>query len=161
MARISATEAGSANMLAFLDLIAWSEIGPALLAETDDGYNVLVGSMPNALKTFPSYAKHPDLLDAQLNSTAAGRYQFIWPTWRGLTQMLKFADFSPVNQDRGAIELVKECGGVEPVEAGNIALAIERCNRIWASLPGANYGQPEHKLTALLAAYAQQRGMYG
>lgn len=34
------------NISAFLVMIAWSEIGPTLLEETDDGYNVLVGSTP-------------------------------------------------------------------------------------------------------------------
>jgi hypothetical protein len=36
----------SPNLKAFLDMIAWSEIGPALLAKSDNGYNVCVGSTP-------------------------------------------------------------------------------------------------------------------
>ena len=157
MARIDA----SGNMKAFLDLIAWSEIGPAMLAETDDGYNVLVGSLPNALKTFTDYSKHPDMLDRHLNSTAAGRYQFIWPTWRGLQQILHLPDFSPVSQDRGAIELIKECGAVASVEMAEISHAISLCSRIWASFPGAGYGQPEHSVSDCMTAYAQLRQVYG
>ncbi|TPQ32162.1 glycoside hydrolase, partial [Burkholderia ubonensis] len=44
MARISVAAAGGKNRVAFLDTVAVSEIGAALLAKSDDGYNVLVGS---------------------------------------------------------------------------------------------------------------------
>ena len=30
---------------------------------------------------------------------------------------------------------------------GDIRQAIDRCSNIWASLPGAGYGQFEHRLT--------------
>ena len=39
--RMSANEA---NRKAFRGMIAWSEIGPALLKVSNDGYNVCVGS---------------------------------------------------------------------------------------------------------------------
>jgi muramidase (phage lysozyme) len=160
MARIDATTAGGIQVLAFLDTLAWSEIGAAMLAESDDGYNILVGSLPGALKTFPSYTKHPDLLDAKLDSTAAGRYQIIWPTFRGLEQILKLPDFGPVSQDRCAIELVDECGALSHVKSGDTQGAVLLCNRIWASLPGANYGQPEHSMYDTLAAYAAALARY-
>ena len=62
------------NQKAFLDMIAFSEIGPALLAKSDDGYDVLVGSTPDRPLLFTSYAEHPNILNAACNSTAAGRY---------------------------------------------------------------------------------------
>ena len=31
------------------------------------------------------------------------------------------------------------------IDRGDIRQAIDRCNNIWASLPGAGYGQFEHK----------------
>jgi muramidase (phage lysozyme) len=82
MARISVDQAGSINALAFLDAVAVSEIGRTMLAmpETDDGYRVLVGSTPHALKLFSSYSAHPHVLNKMLDSTAAGRYQIIYPT---------------------------------------------------------------------------------
>jgi len=45
MARISAADVGGANVLAFLDILAWSELGENILAQSDDGYNVIVGSL--------------------------------------------------------------------------------------------------------------------
>lgn len=44
MARISAAEAGSPNHLAYLDMLAYTELGRDLLEKSDDGYNVIVGS---------------------------------------------------------------------------------------------------------------------
>lgn len=47
MAKITASEAGGSNVVAFLDMAAWSELGAALMtAATDDGYRVCVGSTP-------------------------------------------------------------------------------------------------------------------
>jgi len=37
-------------------------------------------------------------------------------------------------------------------------VAIQKCNHIWASLPGAGYGQRENKLDDLLAVYKQEGG---
>ena len=34
------------------------------------------------------------------------------------------------------------------IDRGDIRQAIDRCSNIWASLPGAGYGQFEHGLTA-------------
>ena len=36
------------------------------------------------------------------------------------------------------------------IDRGDIRQAIDRCSNIWASLPGAGYGQFEHELTAWL-----------
>ena len=36
------------------------------------------------------------------------------------------------------------------IDRGDIRQAIDRCSNIWASLPGAGYGQFEHRLTAWL-----------
>lgn len=60
MARIDAAMAGGRNRVAFLDAIAVSEIGAALLAISDDGYNVLVDSTPSRPLLFSSYIAHPN-----------------------------------------------------------------------------------------------------
>ena len=39
--------------------------------------------------------------------------------------------------------------------AGRIEPAIDKCRNIWASLPGAGYGQREHRTQDLLAVYAR------
>ena len=36
------------------------------------------------------------------------------------------------------------------IDRGDIRQAIDRCSNIWASCPGAGYGQFEHELTAWL-----------
>ena len=37
------------------------------------------------------------------------------------------------------------------IDRGDIRWAIDRCSNIWASLPGAGYGQFEHKADSLIA----------
>ena len=158
MARISAAEAGGRNRVAFLDMIAYSEIGPRLLAATDDGYNVLVGSTPEKPRLFTSYADHPRVYNVKYDSTAAGRYQILWRYWVSYRQRLGLPDFSPLSQDRYALEQLREQGALLLIDAGRLAAALARVRRIWASLPGAGYGQPEHPLDQLALAYRNAGG---
>ncbi len=145
---------------ALLDTVAISEIGRQMLALSDDGYNVLVGSTPKAMLTFPDYHAHPDILNRGMNSTAAGRYQIIYPTWKGLFPVLHFVAFTPENQDRAAIQLLKDCGSLERLHKGDVEGAITMAAPIWASLPGAGYGQHENTMIDLLNAYAVARAKY-
>ena len=39
-----------------------------------------------------------------------------------------------------------------------IRQAIDRCSNIWASLPGAGYGQFEHKADSLIAKFKEAGG---
>lgn len=163
MARISAVEAGGRNVLAFLDAIAWSEIGPPLLAASDDGYDVIVGSTAKKPHLFQSYADHPQTfvtLSPTLRSSAAGRYQFLAKTWDALAKTLKLPDFSPESQDRGAIQLLSECHAYPQIINGNIPAAIRCANPIWASLPGSPYGQPVKTLVDWIAAFDAARKKY-
>ena len=41
------------------------------------------------------------------------------------------------------------------IDRGDIRQAIDRCSNIWASLPGAGYGQFEHKADSLIAKFKQ------
>ena len=43
-------------------------------------------------------------------------------------------------------------------DRGDIRQAIDRCSNIWASLPGAGYGQPEHKADSLIAKFLKEAG---
>lgn len=158
MPRISAEEAGGQNVLAFLDLIAWSEIGPALLEASDNGYNVLVGSTPAKPLLFSSYAAHPNVYNKRCDSTAAGRYQLLSRYWRAYQSQLKLEDFSPINQDRIALKQIAERGALKLIQAGHIHAAIAKVSNIWASFPGAGYGQHEHEVKNLLAAYKAAYG---
>lgn len=153
MARTS----GSRNLLAFLDMLAWSE-GTATVKGSDDGYNVVVGG-----GLFTGYADHPrrlvDLPRLGIKSTAAGRYQLLARYWDAYRVSLKLSGgFTPENQDRVAIQQIRERKALQDTEAGRIVDAIAKCRNIWASLPGAGYGQREHKLDDLIAHYIAAGG---
>lgn len=153
--RIDPSEAGGINVCAFLDMIAYSEIGEALLAASDDGYDVLEGG-----NLFVGYDTHPNPpLDSRHTSSAAGRYQLMHRYFAPYAQQLGLTDFSPVSQDKIAIQQIKECRAIPLIEAGNVDEAIARCAHIWASLPGAGYGQHENKLALLRQAYQDAGGV--
>ncbi|WP_341774253.1 glycoside hydrolase family 24 protein [Burkholderia gladioli] len=146
------------NRQAFLDMIALSECGAALLAVTDNGYNVLVGATAANPMTFSDYSAHPDVLNRALDSTAAGRYQINFPTFRTLSRQTGLTDFSPSTQDAMALQLVANKGALNDVDAGNIQAAIAKCAPVWASLPGWTYGQHTNSVPTLLAWYQAQGG---
>jgi muramidase (phage lysozyme) len=161
MARISAEDAGGTNVLAFLDMLAWSEGTSTSRHTQDDGYDVVVGGIDSPNR-FASYADHPGVMVTVnrkgLKSTAAGRYQLLQRNWKVYRMQLALRDFSPVNQDKVALQQIKERRALPDIQAGRIPEAIERCRKIWASLPGAGYGQREHKLDDLLAHYLAAGG---
>lgn len=146
------------NVKAFLDVIAWCEIGPALLPLTDDGYRCCVGSTPAKPILFKSYAEHPRLRSEAMNSDAAGRYQFMGRYWAHYKKQLGLPDFGPASQDKWAIQLIKECNALEDVTAGKFATAVSKCRSRWASFPGAGYGQPEKNLAAMAQVFVNKGG---
>ena len=90
-------------------------------------------------------------LNPKLKSTGAGRYQ-LFPAGGMLTaKQLGLKDFSPKSQDAVALQQIKERGALPMIDRGDIRQAIDRCSNIWASLPGAGYGQFEHKADSLIA----------
>lgn len=151
----------SPNMASFLDAIAWSEIGPALLDLSDDGYNVVVGSTPQRPILFDDYSRHPRIRRYEVNSDAAGRYQFMGRYWEHYKRQLDLPDFGPESQDKWAIQLIRECKAIDMVESGMFDNAINACRSRWASFPGAGYGQHEHELDSLRMAYTQAGGTLG
>ena len=140
-------------------MLAESEIGAALLAVSDNGYNVIVGSTAEHPIIFNSYTTHPNVLNKRCNSTAAGRYQILYRYYVAYKKLLKLPDFSPVSQDRIALQMIKEQHALDDIEAGRLASAIAKCANIWASLPGAGYGQHENSLAALEQAYKAAGGI--
>ena len=152
------------NRKAFLDTIAYSELG-ALLAipETDNGYRVIVGSRPGALILMDSYASHPnklvDLPKLGIKSTAAGRYQCLYRYAVAYMKLLKLPDFGPASQDAIALQQVREQRALEDVDAGRFAAAVKKVSNIWASLPGAGYGQHENDLEKLQVAFVGAGGV--
>ena len=47
------------------------------------------------------------------------------------------------------------------IDRGDIRQAIDRCSNIWASLPGAGYGQFRHKADSLIAKFKEAGGTVG
>lgn len=159
MAVITAAEAGNANIPIMLDLIAYSE-GTSTIADThNDGYDVIVTGVDGP-EIFTDYSNHPFANGRpakvirtgppQLLSTASGRYQLLYRYWPVYKQQLGLPDFSPLSQDKVAIQQIRERGALSHVETGDIEGAIELCSNIWASMPGNNYGQGGRSMSALL-----------
>ena len=149
------------NLKAFLDLIAYSEIGPELLALSDDGYDVLVGSTPENPILFSDYSHHPQIHNAAMNSDAAGRYQEMGRYWAAYKIQLSLPDFGPESQDRWAVQLIKECHALDDILTGHITIAVGKCSSRWASFPGANYpGQHMNQMAALEDAYERAGGTF-
>ena len=136
------------NERAFLDTIAFSEIGKKLLSMSDNGYNVIVGG-----GLFTSYADHPRKLvrlpKLGVSSTAAGRYQLLSKYYDHYKALLGLRDFSPASQDAIALQQIREFRALVLINAGKFDDAVHKLRTIWASFPGAGYGQHEQKLHIL------------
>lgn len=120
---------------------------------TKFGYHTLVGNTKIA-----DLSKHPNKvvrLSATLSSTAAGRYQFLFRTWKPIALALDLPDFGPRSQDLACVELLRECGALPIIldDGQPITQAIHAARKIWASFPGAGYGQSERSLSFMLGAY--------
>lgn len=147
------------NLKAFLDTLAWSEIGPQLLALSDNGYNICVGSTPKNPILFRSYATHPRLHNDATNSDAAGRYQLMGRYYNPYMAQLGLHDFGHDSQDKIAVQLIRECHALDDIEAGRFDDAVNKCRSRWASLPGAGYGQHEQAIEALRKAFIDAGGV--
>ncbi|NMZ77658.1 glycoside hydrolase family 104 protein, partial [Pseudomonas nitroreducens] len=121
MPRINSSAAGGKNVLAFLDMLAWSEGTRTSRYTKDDGYDVIVGGLDSP-NTFSNYAGHPNVLVTVnmqgLKSTAAGRYQLLFRWWKPYRDLLQLKDFSPESQDRVAIQQIRERGALGDIQAG-------------------------------------------
>lgn len=154
----------SGNELAFLAMIRASEVKRADL----DPYAVVFGYG----FTITDFSDHPFSLGVWHGvpldflgpayvgkwSTAAGAYQIVHPVWVNLKLHLNLPNFSPESQDIAALELIRETGSMELINAGDIETAIDRCSRIWASLPGSKVGQPTSELEMLTSVYTGNGG---
>lgn len=85
-----------------------------------------------------------------LTSNASGRYQQMLKDWPYYRTLLALSDFSPISQDLLALQHIRECRALSDAHAGRVETAIAKCRNIWASLPGAGYGQREQRLGDLI-----------
>lgn len=127
------------------------------------GYQTMFGG-----GIFTDFSDHPRQVicrtvnGGRLCSSAAGAYQFLRSTWDRIAARLSLPDFSPTCQDVAALELIREKGAIDDIKAGRFEIAVSKCRKVWASMPGAGYGQPEvamAKYRAIYLAQLQQRGI--
>lgn len=159
MATVSSTVAGSPNVPAFLDLIGISEGTSTSRLTKNDGYDVIVTGVDGP-EVFTSYADHPFAggrapkiirTTPMLLSTASGRYQILLRYFEAYKKTLGLRDFSPLSQDRVAIQMLRERKAIDAIVAGDIMSAISAASNIWASFPGNPYGQNPHTMDVLMA----------
>ena len=139
---------------AFLDMLAWSEGTDNGRQKTrNHGYDVIY--MESYLRLLRSPRKLVTL-NPKLKSTGADATSFFpagclpqaaWPE-RLLSE----------KSDAVALQQIKERGALPMIDRGDIRQAIDRCSNIWASLPGAGYGQFEHKVGSLIAKFKEAGG---
>jgi len=149
--KMDKTEIAYKNIRAFLIMIQHAEG-----TYGTDGYKRLYGG-----GSFNDFSKHPNNAQTKwgITSTAAGAYQILNKTWLELQGKLGLTDFSPVNQDKAAVELIRRRKALDDVYAGRFTQAIAKCKKEWASLPGAGYGQNEKNMQTLLAIIKASGGM--
>lgn len=123
--------------------------------ESGDRYNIIYGG-----RTFASFADHPRIRVpinlpgyAGRSSDAAGAYQFLSTTWDSYKRKLALPDFSPASQDAAAAAYLADLRAVAALDAGDVALALTRASRAWASLPGSTAGQNPQRMNNALAAF--------
>ena len=101
----------------------------------DKGYTTLFGG-----GQFTDLSKHPDQVVSAsgYNSSAAGKYQFLTPTWNEARDALGLKDFSPESQEKAGRFLTQR-RGVDPDKVytnfNDFKDAIDKLAPEWASLP--------------------------
>ena len=137
---------GNTYERAALDMLADSRVEGA-------NYNTMFGG--GTFDTSKGW-KHPDkvITSGGYSSSAAGRYQFLTPTWELAAKALNLKDFSPESQDKAALYLMKK-RGVNPSKPLS-ERDIYKLGGEWASLPGGGYGQSRVSAKQALQIYQEQ-----
>lgn len=155
------------NRRAFLDMIGFAEGTITSPATRFHGYDVIVTGIDGKPEVFTDFSRHPfeggrpskQINSRGLTSNAAGKYQHMLRDWPHYRALLNLTDFSPLSQDLWAIQLIRERSALPLIDGGRFLEAVYRCSNLWASLPGATYGQPTSKPDALIAAFVGFGGM--
>ena len=119
------------------------------------GYDVI-----GRRELFTDYPDHPRklvTLNPNSNPLFSDATSF-FPVGGMPTASMASERFSPKSQDAVALQQIKERGALPMIDRGDIRQAIDRCSNIWASLPGAGYGQFEHKADSLIAKFKEAGG---
>ena len=129
------------------------------------GYRTLYGG-----GSINDYTWHPGILVVKYPpSDAAGAYQFKEYTWNRVAQFIKLRDFSPAEQDRAAVWLVRRrLSSTQEALIDQGVLSLEAMAQLapeWAAFPlasgGSYYGQPVKSHGDLQTFFAQQLAQLG
>jgi muramidase (phage lysozyme) len=101
-------------------------------------------------KTFSDMSKHPQIYEPgpEGPSSAAGRYQIVWNTFKGLIGRLRSSSFDPEHQDRAAWELAKQTFGpglIDALKAGRYDEVSRRLHGQWNTLRAGNISREMEK----------------
>jgi muramidase (phage lysozyme) len=104
-------------------------------------------------KEFNDLSKHPNIkipfTDKGDTTTAAGTYQIIAPTWEEQAKKQGLKDFSPENQDRAAVGIMRDIGALDAFKEGNFDKAKQLLGTKWASIPGSTIGKSTGQIPKL------------
>ena len=134
---------------AFLSMIAFAE-------GTGDRYDITYD-----YHIIRDFDRHPNVVirGGRYYSSAAGRYQFLASTYKEMQEKCDdVIDFTPPSQDAAAICMLDLKGVNHHEEIKTPATfkeEVSKVAKVWASLPGAGYGQPERKLERLWRIYRE------
>jgi muramidase (phage lysozyme) len=137
-----------------------------LISYAEGTWNPKSGPQYNMMftgKRFNDLRRHPDIVNKSPGyaSSAAGAYQFVTPTWRGVSQQEGLKDFGPRSQDLGALRLIRQ-RGVDPARDPITPQTIAKLAPEWAALPTLQgrsfYGQPVKSYGTLVNFLKQQGG---
>ncbi len=109
--------------------------------------------------------KHPREMKCSLSngrelcSDAAGRYQFLSTSWDHFGAKLDITEFTPTNQDRVAVELIRDKGVLDDILEGRLETAFHALAPVWPSF-GENRQAVQMKMTFLLDTYRQNLERY-
>ena len=108
---------------------------------TDRGYQVMYGG-----GQFQDLLTSWTIVVRRYTSAAAGAYQFLPTTWKGVAKELNLSSFEPHHQDQAALHLVKRRGALKEDRKGLTKAAMAKLAPEWASFPNISgrsaYGQP-------------------
>ena len=109
----------------------------------DKGYRIMYGG-----GQFQDLSRHPErVVVKRYTSAAAGAYQFLPKTWKGVAKELRLASFEPRHQDQAALHLIERRGALDEIDRQGLTKdAMAKLAPEWASFPTkagrSAYGQP-------------------
>ena len=121
----------------------------------DKGYRIMYGG-----GQFQDLSRDPEkVVVKRYSSAAAGAYQFLPKTWKGVARELMLTSFEPKHQDQAALHLVERRGALDEIDRQGLTKeAMAKLAPEWASFPTkagrSAYGQPVKSHQELASFYS-------